>query len=193
MLIADIYSRIGELVSDPDLTEYKDAMPNAFETSMCGLIRSGDFLPEEVPALVEPYLVSLTVSGLSKNVKETDLSDLDKVLKIVDVLDDEISFKPITKDEMRSILQNPLRLPVDGEGYWYVGDNKLYCILSETQSEVSGVTVSAVRNPDPATWNGVRTTDLIADLNYGLAFIQKCIVASAQFIKAQISGEMENE
>ena len=39
MTITDVYSRIGLLVSDPDLTEYEGAMPNAFEGSMCELLR----------------------------------------------------------------------------------------------------------------------------------------------------------
>ena len=194
MKIADIYTRIGQLVSDPDLTEYADAIPNAFETSMGNLIRSGDFLPEEVPALTAPYEVDLTQSGISTYIKEVDISDLENVLRVTNVLDDQITFKKIEQADMNNIIQNPLRLPAVGEGYWYQADNKIYFIINEAQDKITNVMVSAVRNPNPSTWLvNNRLNDLVDDLHFGRAFIEKCIIASKVFIETQIAGEMQGE
>ncbi len=191
MIITEIYTRIGQLASDPALTEYLAAMPNAFESAMCNIIKTGDFVQEEIPALVEIYSSVSTGSSFHDNVRCVSITELSNILKIVNITHKDFTFKVINQDDIHNILRNPIRLPMKDEAFWYIADNNIYFIVNNDQERFK-VNISAIHNPDPATWTEQKV-DLISDLKYGRSFILKCITEAAVYIREQINGEMKSE
>tara|TARA_R100000789_G_C2997217_1_gene147772 strand:- start:88 stop:660 length:573 start_codon:yes stop_codon:yes gene_type:complete len=179
MTLEDIKKEMGKRLNDPDLTQFRGLVGNAFIQAICDLIAKGEYQPEDIPDLMVDDPISTTFDNweATYTIPSETQRFLDVYLDTTDLMQSGLTLKRVDHSEVKRIQLEPAFAPSHTECFWYRVRDRVHFILSKDYVEATPPSwefiMLYIKNPDPDDWTS--EVDLIADKGYSRNFLYSCI------------------